>query len=270
LVSGGRRAITFWRLPEGELTKRIEGLRGSVIPRTVISPDGKFLIFGGSGDITIWPLQEEGDSGRCLLDLKCNKSDVKGVTYTVHDESGQMISYTLPCGSPLPAGATCTCNCVPGTYVAPPPPPQSGDSYGGGGSFCQCDQICTCVPICQAHKLLDGDPVIRAMAEQILLFIGKAEREYMDWAAARSPLPLRHCIQGLVHDIEQGRLPAPGGWWPADECERYLDHADPVVRVIAAQTLRFGHPSERGRGAVPMKVDAALRASVRMHWRRRA
>lgn len=41
--------------------------------------------------------------------------------------------YTLPCGSPLPAGAVCVCNCV----TAP--------TACSCNSVCTCDSVCTCV-----------------------------------------------------------------------------------------------------------------------------
>lgn len=47
---------------------------------------------------------------------------------------------TLPCGSPIPPGATCTCNCVP---VATP---RRSSSYGTR-SICTCNKVCTCVPV---------------------------------------------------------------------------------------------------------------------------
>ena len=48
---------------------------------------------------------------------------------------GRVITKTLPCGSPIPAGATCTCNCVPGSSIF------------SSSSYCSCDQVCTCVPV---------------------------------------------------------------------------------------------------------------------------
>lgn len=45
---------------------------------------------------------------------------------------------TLPCGSPIPIGAICTCNCVP--------VPGSG-GYSGGYTpyrYCYCVPVCTC------------------------------------------------------------------------------------------------------------------------------
>src|SRR6185436_4213245 len=54
-----------------------------------------------------------------------------------------------PCGSPIPAGAVCTCNCVPGSEPAYRPPRSTGGGggYGGGGRICTCNKICTCIPV---------------------------------------------------------------------------------------------------------------------------
>ena len=58
------------------------------------------------------------------MDLAANTSDVQGVTYEEKTATGETRTFTLPCGSPIPAGAVCVCNCVAGGYVP---------SGGGGG-----------------------------------------------------------------------------------------------------------------------------------------
>ncbi len=55
-----------------------------------------------------------------------------GIEYTSIDSSGRTITYTLPCGSPIPAGAVCTCNCVT--------VPAAGCSCDGYVS-CTCDAV---------------------------------------------------------------------------------------------------------------------------------
>jgi hypothetical protein len=56
-------------------------------------------------------------------------------------------------------------------------------------------------PICQATKLLDADPVVRKMAEQDLLFMGLAARDYlMEQRASASP-ELRQAIDQLWERI---------------------------------------------------------------------
>jgi hypothetical protein len=36
----------------------------------------------------------------------------KGTEFTAKDQSGDVRTWSQPCGSAIPAGATCTCNCV--------------------------------------------------------------------------------------------------------------------------------------------------------------
>ncbi len=49
-------------------------------------------------------------------------------------------------------------------------------------------------PICQATKLLDADPLVRRMAEQDLLVMGRACREYLDEQRAQAGSELRKAI----------------------------------------------------------------------------
>lgn len=148
LVSGSRdNTIKLRSLPDGALVKSLVGHRDTV-SAVAIRPDGKQLLSGGGdGTIKSWSLPE-GVPGRCLLDLESSPREVEGMTYTARDEHGQTISYTLPCGSPLPPGAICTCNCVPGSMAAPEKPffAPSGPS-GGGDSHCTCNLVCTCLAV---------------------------------------------------------------------------------------------------------------------------
>jgi hypothetical protein len=52
-------------------------------------------------------------------------------------------------------------------------------------------------PICQATKLLDRDPVVRKMAEQDLLIMGRAARGYLDEQKARARPELRRAIDAI-------------------------------------------------------------------------
>ena len=117
------------------------------ISALAITRDGKILVTGdSSGVIALWDL-EKGDRIGYAFDPAASRND--GITYSVRDSvTGQLITYTLPCGSPIPAGATCVCNCVPGTYQPPAPAPSSTPYRGGGGRrICTCDKVCTCVPV---------------------------------------------------------------------------------------------------------------------------
>ncbi len=56
-------------------------------------------------------------------------------------------------------------------------------------------------PICQATKLLDRDPIVRKMAEQDLLFMGLAARDYLMEQRAQASPELRAAIDRLWERI---------------------------------------------------------------------
>jgi ubiquinone/menaquinone biosynthesis C-methylase UbiE len=56
-------------------------------------------------------------------------------------------------------------------------------------------------PICQATKLLDPDPLVRRMAEQDLLVMGRAAREYLEQQRAQATPALRQAIDRLWRRI---------------------------------------------------------------------
>jgi hypothetical protein len=58
-------------------------------------------------------------------------------------------------------------------------------------------------PICQATKLLDTDPIVRRMAEQDLLIMGRAARPYLDEQRARATPELQNAIDRLWERIEK-------------------------------------------------------------------
>ena len=56
-------------------------------------------------------------------------------------------------------------------------------------------------PICQATKLLDPDPVVRKMAEQDLLIMGRAAKPYLDEQRARATAELQRAIDRIWQRI---------------------------------------------------------------------
>ena len=73
--------------------------------------------------------------GGCAVNKAVNKMRLES------KESGTYKESTLPCGSPIPPGAICKCNCIP---VSSP------RSYGTGsyGTYCSCNRVCTCNKVC--------------------------------------------------------------------------------------------------------------------------
>jgi hypothetical protein len=61
-------------------------------------------------------------------------------------------------------------------------------------------------PICQATKLLDRDPIVRRMAEQDLLVMGRAAKPYLDRVRAAARPKLQQAIDRIWQRIlEEGR-----------------------------------------------------------------
>jgi WD40 repeat protein len=102
-----------------------------------ISPDGKILAVGASnGALVFWSVPDGAHLG-CLMDLAASPDTIKGLTFSATSESGQIFTYTLPCGSPIPAGAVCTCNCVPGSVG-------TRTCTCNTVPVCSCNRVCTC------------------------------------------------------------------------------------------------------------------------------
>ncbi len=106
---GWDKTIKLWSLPNGSLLKTLTG-HSSDVYSVVVSPDGRLLASGG-GDraIRLWSLPDGKQLPACLMDPDASGPSVSGATYT---KDGGV--YSVPCGSPLPTGAVCTCNCVKG------------------------------------------------------------------------------------------------------------------------------------------------------------
>ena len=118
----------------------------SLVRRLAFSPDGRFLASASNdGVIYIWELQEQAPGARFYTALFDPDSTWSGTNFAQGALSGQG-AYIVPCGSPLPAGAVCTCNCASGTVRDKPQRP-SGGGGGSGGGGCQCNTICTCIPV---------------------------------------------------------------------------------------------------------------------------
>lgn len=238
-------------------------MRLPVVIAFALTPDSRLLISGDNkGTIITWDFPV-GERRSYAFDPEASQSD--GSTYDVFDNvTGRTVTYTLPCGSTVPAGATCVCNCVPGTYQ---PPRESGSS----DTHCRCVPVCTCIPVCQAHRVLDPDPVVRRMAESLLFVMGKRELQYMDWAAGRAESPMQDRLREIRDSIvaEASRDPAQ---WPAPhECARYLNDPDEVTAIMAAQMLNLYRTCRKvaiDHDAAPRIAELLARAEQTPWYRR--
>ena len=257
--------VQLWSLPEGEPLQTLNGRAAAHVESHVqslaVTPDGKLLASGDfAGVVILWDLAA-GKLLGFLFDPAANETDA--LVYNVTDPAtGRTVAYTIPCGSPLPAGATCTCNCVPGTHVTPIAP------SGGGGGGCTCDSVCTCVPVCQAHRVLHPDPVVREMAEQLLLLMGVREAAYIRWAADNVEPALATRLHEILTAIRADARPDPDRWPSPADCAARLDDPDEVVAIMAAQVLRHcedenGRPIEDRRRK---RVYELLQAARERPW----
>jgi hypothetical protein len=104
--------------------------------------DGKVELVGEFYDSDIGinhALQVDENTSRwefapCVCNIVSAQADSKeGATISQYDRlTGTVTTFTLPCGSPIPAGAVCICNCV----AAP--------VYDVVRTICTCNLVCTC------------------------------------------------------------------------------------------------------------------------------
>jgi WD40 repeat protein len=130
ITSGTQNTLKMWSTSNGELISEIFSF-SQKLPLLSITPDGTLLISTTGKSILVWSLPD-GKLIQCPVDLSIMPENEKAITIEKVDEvTGKTITFTLPCGSPLPAGAVCVCNCV-------------------GGSLCSCDAYTTCS--CDSHS----------------------------------------------------------------------------------------------------------------------
>ncbi len=130
--SDGYARVGIWSLPEGKLLTRFFSGSGTV-QGLALTPDGRTVASGSGKTVTVNSLPDGNYiAPHCLADLSCIQSSEQAMQY---QKGG--VTYTLPCGSTLPAAAVCTCNCVPGTGGC------SCVSTGG----CTSTGGCSCVPV---------------------------------------------------------------------------------------------------------------------------
>jgi hypothetical protein len=290
--------IRIRSVPRRKLVRTLEGHPAGITALS-IAPEGRLLASGDArGVVILWDLETGAPLGY-LFDPKVNATDAFAY-HVVDPATGRTVTYMLPCGSPIPPGAVCTCNCVPGTYRpvdstlrtvprprrrryrSPEPEPEldpippfdptpfvnRGMGGFGGRTSCSCNKVCVCIPVCQAHRLLHADPVVRVMAEELLLAMRERESAYMTWAAGRAEPALAERIGQILGAIRAGRQPNPGRWPGFQECVARLDDRDEVVAIMAAQMLDLGHrrPESTAGDRLSGRVEELLQGARENPW----
>jgi WD40 repeat protein len=123
LVSGSEAgSVDSLSLLTGErlTTGKLQLKAGTRLTTMALVPAKTLLAVGtSSGQIIIldWPSLK---IRTYLFDRRANQPTAKGVSFQILDPvTGRTVTYTLPCGAEIPTGATCVCNCVPGTASTP-------------------------------------------------------------------------------------------------------------------------------------------------------
>ena len=124
--------IKLWSLPDGELVSTLVGHTDDVTS-IALNPTEDILA-SGSEDTTIklWSIADRALVA-CPYDLEVTFSNIRRIVYEETNDAGETFTYTLSCGSPIPPGAVCTCNCVSGGSV--PPCSCVGHSGSGGSHY---------------------------------------------------------------------------------------------------------------------------------------
>jgi hypothetical protein len=117
--------MQIWSLADARLLKTVE-VGGERLISLAVSADGKMAATGATdGTVRLWTLPA-GEPGNCLYDPATIR---KGTAMRKYRQMGPR-TLTQPCGTPIPAGAVCICNCV-----------ASSISYRGTEQVCICDTI---------------------------------------------------------------------------------------------------------------------------------
>jgi WD40 repeat protein len=107
------KKIKLWSLPDGTLLKTLEERHKDANFELAITPDSSILASGdGDGTVKLWALPDGFLLGS-LMDLTDMPTDSVAKSHYAASETSNERGV-IPCGSPIPEGAICVCDCVAG------------------------------------------------------------------------------------------------------------------------------------------------------------
>ena len=144
ILAGMKDDLILRNLSDGKEIRHITVPEHSADPNIAVAKDGSACAVSVKKSILFISLPDLAITG-CPVDLKEMKDDTKGIEVKGTDPvTGQSVTYTLPCGSPIPEGAVCVCNGVAGS-VCSCVGHNPCSCYGYTPPSCGCDtNVCTC------------------------------------------------------------------------------------------------------------------------------
>jgi len=128
-VSYGNPPARLYSAPNLKLAAQLEANEGISLSLDMDSRINNLAVASGKS-IRLYSLPAGNREPVCFMDIAASAPAASGAQYT-----SMGASYTVACFCPLPSGAVCTCNCVPGNC------PCVMDT----GCDCVADQSCSCV-----------------------------------------------------------------------------------------------------------------------------
>lgn len=150
LAFGADNLIELLEIPTGEML-RLWSAKTACLASLDFDRRSRYLNSSSKdGRIRVWEVPT-GDFLTSYFDSHALNNETSLKYFSLANENGEAILYTLPCDSfyALPEGSVCTCNCVAGMSTKQALSCSSGGGPGGGGgggggSICTCDLVCTC------------------------------------------------------------------------------------------------------------------------------
>jgi WD40 repeat protein len=128
-IGYGNPATRLYSVPSLTLLSQLEANEGLCLSLDMDSTVNNLAVASGKS-VRLYSLHAGAREPICFMDVAASSPAATGAQY-----SRKGVVYTVPCMCPIPPGAVCTCNCVPGNC------PCVADT----GCDCVSDVSCSCV-----------------------------------------------------------------------------------------------------------------------------